>query len=447
MKLNTFNDNLRKNILQSRVGLELETLRVTSTGEMAKTPPRYREGEDKTRDFAENQLEINTPVFLHQDEARTYLANALYNVRRQLRLNKEPEYLWPFSVPPVLHSDDDVPVAQFTGMNAAETTYREYLATKYGKRKMVLCGLHYNFSFSDEIITYAHEATGKKLDYHNFVEQLYLETAQKALAYGWIITALTAASPVVDGSYWDYTAAGTTGYCGMASIRNSEFGFWNNFSPVLDYSSANAYANSIDALIGKKLIRNPSELYIPVRCKPASVFSVERVRKAIDHLELRMIDLNPMDDCGVELWVLDFVKMFLLWCAFGSDPLTLKPEYQVQCYQNYKNAAKYDLNSANVTLPDGMVKTAQEAAVDVLGAMREFYTDLLKKITGDIENLAWMTVDNTLHCMSIADDKINNPEHRYAHILAEHCRDYAAIGLGIAKRNTDNAVTRRKMAV
>lgn len=90
-----------------------------------------------------------------------------------------------------------------------------------------------------------------------------------------------------------------------------------------------------------------------------------------------MIDVNPMEPSGVELWVLEFCRFFLLWCAFGSDTLTLRNEQQVQCYQNFKNAARYDLNSATVTLPDGMVKTVQEAAPGESCARLVFESDFL----------------------------------------------------------------------
>ena len=46
---------------------------------------------------------------------------------------------------------------------------------------------------------------------------------------------------------------------------------------------------------------------------------IERLHRAADHIELRMIDVNPMEPSGVELCVLEFCRFFLLWCAFGSD--------------------------------------------------------------------------------------------------------------------------------
>lgn len=147
-----------------------------------------------------------------------------------------------------------------------------------------------------------------------------------------------------------------------------------------------------------------------------------------------MIDVNPMEPSGVELWVLEFCRFFLLWCAFGSDGLMLRNEQQVQCYQNFKNAARYDLNSATVTLPDGMVKTVHEAAVDVLASMREFYNRVLDKVGQFAPALQAAGVDGLFHCLTVAEDKINNPDRRYSHIIKEHCgSDFAAITLGLTK--------------
>ena len=56
MKLKNFTPEIMKNCLKMNMGVELETLRVTAAGEMAKTPPPFREGDTLTRDFAENQM-------------------------------------------------------------------------------------------------------------------------------------------------------------------------------------------------------------------------------------------------------------------------------------------------------------------------------------------------------------------------------------------------------
>ena len=171
---------------------------------------------------------------------------------------------------------------------------------------------------------------------------------------------------------------------------------------------------------------------------------IERLHRAADHIELRMIDVNPMEPSGVELWVLEFCRFFLLWCAFGSDTLTLRNELQVQCYQNFKNAARYDLNSATVTLPDGMVKTVQEAAVDVLASMREFYNRVLDKVGQFAPALQAAGVDGLFHCLTVAEDKINNPDRRYSHIIKEHCgSDFAAITLGLTKSYSNIAANIR----
>ncbi len=106
----------------------------------------------------------------------------------------------------------------------------------------------------------------------------------------------------------------------------------------------------------------------------------------------------------------------------------------MQCYQNYKNAARYDLNSATVTLPDGMVKTVQEAAVNVLASMREFYNGVLNKVGQFAPTIKKLGVDGVLHCLTVAEDKINTPDRRYSHIIKEHCgSDFAAITLGLTK--------------
>lgn len=88
MKLKNFTPEIMKNCLKMNMGVELETLRVTAAGEMAKTPPPFREGDNLTRDFAENQMEINTPIYHSEKDARAYLNNTLREMRRTLAKKK-----------------------------------------------------------------------------------------------------------------------------------------------------------------------------------------------------------------------------------------------------------------------------------------------------------------------------------------------------------------------
>ena len=65
------------------------------------------------------------------------------------------EYIWPFSNPPYIRNENDIPVAAFDGQEQFKTVYRDYLSDKYGRYRMAFSGIHVNFSFSEELLLHS----------------------------------------------------------------------------------------------------------------------------------------------------------------------------------------------------------------------------------------------------------------------------------------------------
>ena len=65
----------------------------------------------------------------------------------------------------------------------------------------------------------------------------------------WILVAVTAASPILDSSFLEKGVYDRDIFTGMASVRCSEMGYWNEFAPIFDYSSVKAYADSIQKYV------------------------------------------------------------------------------------------------------------------------------------------------------------------------------------------------------
>ena len=62
------------------------------------------------------------------------------------------------------------------------------------------------------------------------------------------------------------------------------------------------YAESILGYIRYGIIWSESELYFPVRIKPAGKYDVAKMaREGVSHIELRMIDLNPYERGGMDV--------------------------------------------------------------------------------------------------------------------------------------------------
>ena len=378
--LNIYDPNVRQHLLEGNFGLEKENLRIHGDGRLSHSPHPFPNHKHIVRDFCENQTEINTGVQKSIDGAIDELSSHTNRIRSLLLQLPDPEYLWPFSNPPYIENERDIPVASFEGIEVSKTAYRNYLAEKYGKYKMTFSGIHVNFSFSDTLIEAAWNAacragksTGEtKTDFKN---RLYLDLAQKMMANGWILVAATAASPLLDSSYVEKGVFGESVFTGMASVRCSEMGYWNEFAPVLDYTDIRAYADSINHYVETGLLKAPSELYYPIRLKPPGENTLENLcAHGVNHIELRMYDLNPYTPAGVDPRDIAFAQLLMVWLS-SSPPVFLPGSKQIQAAANFKNAARYDLKTVNMMTENGAISIA-DAALEIIRQMRTFYDGL-----------------------------------------------------------------------
>lgn len=413
---------VRRLLLDGNFGLEKESLRVDGDGFLAHTRHPFPNDDHITRDFCENQTEINTPVTHSPAEAVAALDHYYQTIQRGLKTLTPREYLWPFSNPPYVRNEADIPVAVFEGGRASKTEYREYLSDRYGRYKMTFSGIHFNFSFSEELLRRNFAVSGETY-FTAYKNQLYLTVAERAVAYGWLLVSVTAASPLLDSSFVEKGKFDQDYFSGMASVRCGEMGYWNYFAPVLDYSDIRAYADSIQQYVDDGLLRSPTELYYPIRLKPRgkNILSVLR-DQGVDHIELRMFDLNPLVSCGVEIKDVIFAHLLLVWLA-ATPRQPFSPKDQVQAVQNFKNAAHYDLKTVKIVVPNGEVYSVAEAALKVLGMMRSFYQGFPEAVQSVLDFEA---------------NKFIDAENRYAWIIRKQFADgYVKKGLELAKKRQD----------
>ncbi|MCI5623962.1 glutathione synthase, partial [Anaerostipes sp.] len=303
-----------ENFFKGELGLEKESLRVDAYGFLPKTKHPFPNHPNIERDFCENQIEIITDVFYSIPEVYQQLLSIQQFILKELaNLNTGPEFLWPFSNPPYIRNEDDIHIATYSNHWKTKEEYRKYLAKKYGKRKMLFSGIHFNFSFESTFL----ESQFKSSAYESFFEyknQLYLNLAKKITQYAWLLVYLTSASPVADGSLINDESIGKDLKGEYASFRCSEIGYWNSFVPILNYSSLKDYINSIQVYIQNGKLKFLSELYYPVRLKTKGENSLERLlTDGINHIELRMFDLNPLDPAGIKELDLTFVYYFIFY--------------------------------------------------------------------------------------------------------------------------------------
>lgn len=178
-------------------------------GFLTKTAHPFVNNPNIERDFCENQTEFITDVWDSADSAWEQLNTLQKQAVKILNTREtEEELLWPFSNPPYIRSENDIPIANFQGQQRSKTEYRNYLATKYGKKKMLYSGIHFNFSFPKELFFNLFQQ-GNYTSFEQCQDSIYLDLAKKVLKYDWLIVYLMAASPVMDGSFQDTNKLGT----------------------------------------------------------------------------------------------------------------------------------------------------------------------------------------------------------------------------------------------
>ncbi len=330
MKFDPKDNALRAIIEKGEFGMELESLRINADGSLAQTPHPFDGDKNITRDFCENQTEMITDVFDNIGGVLEHLKSLRGRITDTISENGET--LWPFSNPPAFSDPDDIPIADFKG-----SVYRDYLAEKYGKVKMLLSGIHLNFSLPQSSVEALAKSAGQNV--RAFKDALYLGLAADLLSYSWLIVFLTAASPVLDESFFRFGGADESLKMKLSSVRCSEAGYWNFFTPVFDYSSLFAYADSIESYVKSGDIISPSELYYPIRVKPRGKYGLDELRSlGINHIELRMLDINPLSPIGVFERDLEFTHLLILYLLFNGSR-SLSRAQQLDAVHNMKQAA------------------------------------------------------------------------------------------------------------
>lgn len=366
---------IRSLLMKGGFGLEKEALRILEDGTFSHSPHPFPGHPKMVRDFCENQLEINTGVSDTPEEAVEELEGFERLAREKLLTLETAERLWPFSNPPYIRNEEDIPVAHFEGAFCEKTRYRNYLARNYGRTKMTFCGIHVNFSLSEDLLREDFAFSGEK-DYESYRNGIYLGMARNLMENGWIANVLLSASPLLDRSFLTKGLQGGADFLGMASIRCSELGYWNHFVPTFDFSSLQGYAESIRSYIREGLLTSHTELYYPIRIKSRGENSLdELVRTGVDHLELRCVDLNPFAFGGLDIRDLKFLHLLFVYDAC-LEPVPSSREWQIKTVMNFKNAARYDIDGTFLMRRDRETVSVREASLGLLRDMQIFFDGL-----------------------------------------------------------------------
>ncbi|WP_373484280.1 bifunctional glutamate--cysteine ligase GshA/glutathione synthetase GshB [Acetobacterium sp.] len=403
-----------ENILTAGFGLEREALRITQQGKLAMTPHPLIFGDKLenpyiTTDFSESQVELVTPVFSSVDETYDFLETLTDIVIGEIGENNE--LLWPYSMPCDVPDDDQIPIASYQGEEGEKAKkYREILMVKYGGKRQLISGIHYNFSFSEELLTTIWKALDSQETYQEFKDRIYLKVLRNFLRYRWLIIYLMGCTPGLHNSYIEECLQ-CMGDCGNdtylssggISARNGNCsGYKNKIDLYPDYRSIPDYIRSINEFVERGDISEAKELYAQIRLKPSDYRNVlESLEKdGVQYLEIRTIDINVFDKCGIAKIDLEFMNIFMLFLLLEGEEFF--DTWQQEALINEVMVAEKGLEP-DLELLDHRHWTLKTAWAE----------DILDKVAEVNEYLGLKQE----HCIKEMQNRVRNPDTTYAHRL------------------------------
>lgn len=380
-------------LLKGGFGIELESLRVGKDGVLSsKEHPEVfgdkLENPYITTDFSESQVEMITPVMETSKEVFDAL-NVLYDI---VSLEIGDEYLWPESMPSVIGENINIARYSLSQRGRDARSYREGLAKKYGLKKQLISGIHYNFSFNEGIIKKLYEKReDKNISYGDFKDSIYLKVTRNYLRYRWFIVYLLGASPVIHETYEkddlneiDKIDSDTYGQREAISYRNSQLGYKNSTNLYPSYNSVKEYIESLDNFVYNNDISNYKEFYSQIRLKAKDNSNIKKslLKDGINYLEIRSIDINPLERVGIGLNDLKFVHLFTLF-LLNEDESSYKL-WQEEALKNQLDVSVLGLEDISL-LRDGESISKKQWAHYILEKMSIINSDFNLNLEDIIE--------------------------------------------------------------
>lgn len=428
-------------IFAGSFGIEWESLRAKGEGELSLTPHPAIFGDKLTNpvvttDFSESQIEIITPTFNTLDEAFDSFSLLADLVNSSL---PEDEYLWFQSIPCILPYWDKIPIAQYSDAGEDSQKYREDLAKKYGVKKQMISGVHFNFSFTDEFLEKLYEIENYDATFKEFKNDVYLKITRNYLRYCWLIIYLTGCSigshstfsndciHLMDakddyGSY--YSTRGP-------SFRNASCGYKNLKDLYPSYDSVDEFTRDVWSFIENDDLSEAKELYTQIRLKPKNPKDILNSLKddGIEYIEIRTLDINPFYQCGLVRHDMNFLHLFLIYMLVKHE--SDYPLWQEEAKINEENAAERAYVDSMRLLRDGEEVTLKSWAADIINEMY-----------GMCEVLG-INEDHTLKLML---DRIANPDLTYGKRLLKLIKDdgYINTHMILSKNNKQTSINNLK---
>ncbi|TGK04069.1 glutamate--cysteine ligase [Leptospira langatensis] len=457
--------NLR-HAVKAKHGLEKESMRIFHDGRIATTPHPEGLGSSLTNhfiktDFSEPQLEFATNPRPRIEAIVRELQDLHIFTTRHLK----EEWIWPFSMPPILPKEDkDIPLGQYGHSFSGEwkTIYRNGLGLRYGRRMQTISGVHYNFSFSNLFLK---QFLGKEISAFTKEEisELYLAVTRNFLRRVPEVMYLTGATPAFDETFLPVPSdfpfikhKQHTYYAPYAtSLRMSEIGYTSkvqdelpiNYNSLKEYMNGMCYAVStpygpyekhggIPNQLNDYFLQIENEFYSPIRPKQVPKNDERPLdalkARGIQYLEIRCLDLVPESPTGVYKPSLGYIQMILLDGLLKDSPAIHQTE-KVRQRENTRRVLWEGRKPGLTVLGD----SGEE--VDFISRAKE-YTQSLLPIAEELDrHTGRMFYQETLKLMNARfEDPKLTPSGKMIDRIENEGWEFRDLGIHLAKENFRN---------
>jgi len=321
-----------------------------------------------TTDYSEALVELITGTHATTtsliDELRLthrYVANAL---------GDDSELIWNHSMPGILPSEADIPIAWYGTSNTGmlKHVYRRGLALRYSKTMQCIAGVHYNFSLPDAFWEWLNLPGDTAIERRSHG---YIALIRNFTRYSWLLMYLFGASPAVSRDFLrgdDHGLhrldADTLFLPHATSLRMSDLGYQSPAQSQLKpcYNDLDAFLSQLfDAVtrpwpayerigthrdgqwiqLNTHLLQIENEYYSTIRPKRVTRRGERPItalaERGVQYVEVRCLDVDPFEPVGIAAETARFLDAFLLYCALQDSPPFQPDGY---CHRSRENFAR-----------------------------------------------------------------------------------------------------------
>lgn len=405
-------------------GIEKESLRVGLEGSISTKQHPSKLGSALTNsfittDFSEALLELVTPTFNDTQECLNFLTDLHSFVYKSI----DKELLWPMSMPCSIYSNEEVVIGNYGTSNSGiiKSIYRKGLSRRYGSKMQAIAGIHYNFSFPNELFKKIVNFKGLVRDnLKKTKNDVYLGMARNFKRYEWLYFLLFGASPAFSDTFMNKNSdrfeklhKGSYFQKYATSLRMGDLGYISEIQdnlnisinsieeyiqdlknaltrPHVDYENIGEFLNGERIQLNTSVIQIENEYYSTIRPKricpsgerPINVLTAQ----GIEYLELRCVDLDPFSPVGIQRDQLDFLDMLLILCLTKESPPINKKEAEL-LKENHKKIINFGRKPSLSIFSQENETLVRDLAKGLLEDMHEIAEEASSEIFQEKENL------------------------------------------------------------